>query len=218
MPAFQRAVELGYRYLETDVHVTADGVVVAFHDDDLTAPAAGAGQISELPWRECRRPASTAASRSRAGGPARGVARRPHQHRLQGATGRRPAGRRVTPPAPSTGSASARSSDRTTRRLRERLGRGCARAPDGSHRAAAALRLRRTLFDAARSPSKGARPGRYQALRRRAHRRGLDVHVWTIDDPAEMHRLLDLGVDGIMTDRPAVLRDVLQRRRQWIER
>ena len=49
----------------------------------------------------------------------------------------------------------------------------------------------------------------------RAHRRGLAVHVWTIDDPAEMRRLLDLGVDGIMTDRPAVLRDVLAERGQW---
>ena len=39
--------------------------------------------------------------------------------------------------------------------------------------------------------------------------------MWTIDEPAEMDRLLDLGVDGIMTDRPAVLRDVLVRRAQW---
>jgi glycerophosphoryl diester phosphodiesterase len=39
--------------------------------------------------------------------------------------------------------------------------------------------------------------------------------VWTIDAAAEMHRLLDLDVDGIMTDRPAVLKDVLQQRGRW---
>jgi glycerophosphoryl diester phosphodiesterase len=43
----------------------------------------------------------------------------------------------------------------------------------------------------------------------RAHAAGLAVHVWTIDDPDEMRRLLALDVDGIMTDRPSVLADVL---------
>ena len=52
VPAFAAAVALGYRYLETDVHVTVDGVLVAFHDDDLTRTCGVAGRISELPWSE----------------------------------------------------------------------------------------------------------------------------------------------------------------------
>ena len=47
------------------------------------------------------------------------------------------------------------------------------------------------------------------------HRAGVAVHVWTVDEPHEMERLLDLGVDGIMTDRPSSLKEVLERRGQW---
>jgi glycerophosphoryl diester phosphodiesterase len=48
-----------------------------------------------------------------------------------------------------------------------------------------------------------------------AHQVGLEVHVWTVDEELTMARLLDLGVDGIMTDRPSVLKDLLVRRNAW---
>jgi glycerophosphoryl diester phosphodiesterase len=63
------------------------------------------------------------------------------------------------------------------------------------------------------------RHGRVRVVDRRfvaaAHRAALQVHVWTIDDPVTMNHLLDLGVDGIMTDRIEVLRDVYAARGVW---
>jgi glycerophosphoryl diester phosphodiesterase len=50
---------------------------------------------------------------------------------------------------------------------------------------------------------------------RRAAKAGIAVHVWTIDEADEMRRLLDMGVDGIMTDHPTVLKDVLAARGEW---
>jgi glycerophosphoryl diester phosphodiesterase len=53
-------------------------------------------------------------------------------------------------------------------------------------------------------------------LVRAAHRMGVKVHVWTLNDEADITRALDLGVDGVITDRPAVLRDVLISRGKWV--
>jgi glycerophosphoryl diester phosphodiesterase len=78
------------------------------------------------------------------------------------------------------------------------------------HRATAA-RLRRSAVRCTQIPIRVAT----EAYVRRAHAAGLQVHVWTINDREIMASLLDLGVDGIMTDEAEALRDVLAARGQW---
>ena len=79
-------------------------------------------------------------------------------------------------------------------------------------------RFERYPFDALQVPATHAGlPVVTEAFVAAAHRRSIRVHVWTVDEAAEMDRLLDLGVDGIMTDQPAVLREVFERRGLWTE-
>ena len=64
------------------------------------------------------------------------------------------------------------------------------------------------------SPPDGAATPPERVIRR-AHELGIRVIVWTVDDPAAMRALLDMGVDGIITDRPDLLREVLISRGEW---
>lgn len=218
MEAFEYAVGLGYRYVETDVQVTADGVLVAFHDDDLARTCGRPGRISELSWAEV----STARVDGRAPIPL-----------LDDLLGTWPELRvnidcKSDAAAPPLADALRRTaaiervligafSDRRLRRLRSELGPRLATAAGPA--AVAALKLTPVGRHRANAAQVPVRQGRITVTDRRfverAHARGIHVHVWTVDDPAEMERLLDLGVDGIMTDRPAALREVLERRGQW---
>ena len=225
MPAFEGAVALGYRYLETDVHVTADGVLVAFHDDALDRVTDRTGRICDLPCSEVRQ--------------ARVDGREPIPL-LDDLLAAWPDVRvNIDPKADSAVAALAdvlvrtRSidrvclgafSDRRLARLRARLGpRLCTSlGPVGVARlrgAVAGLPVGHLRAPCAQVP---VRAGRVTLVDERfvavAHSLGVQVHVWTVDDPTEMHRLLDLGVDGIMTDQPAVLRDVLEARGAWVPR
>lgn len=218
LPAFEHAVRLGYRYVETDVQVTSDGVLVAFHDDDLRRTCGRAGRISEMPWRE------VSAAR------VHGVAPIPLLEDLLGTW----PDLRVNIDCKSDHAEEALAAclrrcvahdrvavgafdDRRLARLRARVGAGLCTSlgPIG----VAALRLALPHRPPAHAAQVPVRSGPVPVVDRRfverAHRRGLHVHVWTVDDPDEMRRLLDLGVDGIMTDRPAVLRSVLESRGQW---
>lgn len=228
--AFRSAVELGVDLLETDVHVTADGVLVSFHDDELDRVTDSVGKIAELPYEAVA------------------------EARLEG--GRRiPTLEQLLEEFPDTRlNIDVKSdaavipfteavrrhgilerigvgafSDRRIRRLRSLLGPRLAtvaspretsiliagariRSGDGpqtsTHRHSAA-------FDAVQVP---VSQGPLRIITRRfvnhVHDQGLLVHAWTINESPEMERLLDLGVDGIITDRPKLLDDILRARGQ----
>jgi glycerophosphoryl diester phosphodiesterase len=218
MEAFEYAVGLGYRYLETDVQVTADGVLAAFHDNDLRRTTGRVGKISELPWSEV----STALVDGKAPIPL-----------LEDLLGAWPEVR-INIDCKSDAAVDAlvatlrrtnalsrvcvgAFSDSRLRRLRSVVGSDLCTSLGPLE--VALLRfglLRHYRALAAQVPVKqGPLTIVDQRFVDRAHRAGLHVHVWTIDDAAEMARLLDLGVDGIMTDCPVVLRQVLQSRGVW---
>ena len=228
MPAFQACVDLGYRYLETDVRVTADGVLVAFHDPTLERVTDRTGRVEHLPWSEV--------GTARIGGREpiigledllgawpdvrfnldikaagvlapllRTVRRLDCADRIclgSFSDARIAAARRLFGPAVCTslgprGVAALRLSSYSPRAAGlVRIQAGCAQVP---------LQLGgRALVD--------------ERFIDAAHARGLQVHVWTVDDPDDCTAMLDLGVDGVMTDRPAMLRDLLEKRGQWAPR
>jgi glycerophosphoryl diester phosphodiesterase len=76
---------------------------------------------------------------------------------------------------------------------------------------AMAARLARSGAQCAQVPMRIATRG----FIRRAHELGLQVHVWTVNTRAGIERVLDLGVDGVMTDEVDLLRDILTERGQW---
>jgi glycerophosphoryl diester phosphodiesterase len=221
MPAFEHAVGLGYRYLETDVHATVDGVLLAFHDGVLDRVTDRRGAIAKLPYEFVRH-----ARVGDAGIPLMEelLTAWPHvrvnidlKHEAAVAPLVEVIDRTNTHDRVCVASFSGKRLDRF-RRLS--AGRVCtAIGPlDIARLRCAGYGLPAGSF-AGGCAQVPVRQGPVLILDRRfvdiAHRNGLPVHVWTIDDASVMERLLDLGVDGIMTDRPSVLKEVLVRRGQW---
>jgi glycerophosphoryl diester phosphodiesterase len=234
LEAFEIAGTLGYEYLETDAHLTRDGVLVAFHDERLDRVTDRTGAIAELGIAEVEA-ADAGYAFSPDGGrtfPFRGCGIR--VPRLEEILVRWPDSRVNIDPksdacvGPLTalvdrlgawGRVCVGSfSDRRLRRFRA-LGRGRACTSMGPQavalaRFAATIGLMPRLgADCIQVPiSRGPLRIVTERFVEAAHRAGLSVYVWTINDEATINELLDLGVDGIMSDRLHLLRDVFTRR------
>ena len=221
LAAFEGAVQQGFGYLETDVHCTRDGQVLAFHDDRLDRVTDQRGVIAQMDY--------AAVQAARVGG-------REPIPRLDDLLEAFPEVRFNIDPK----------SDTVVEPLVAllRSANAQARVCIGSFSGRRLSRVRTMLpgvctsmgpleTTRARVGSLGLPVGRFKAVCaqvpvwwngikvidarfiRSMNRQGLQTHVWTVNEPAEMNRLLDLGVDGLMTDRPRLLKAVLIERGQW---
>jgi glycerophosphoryl diester phosphodiesterase len=238
LEAFRLAVESGAGGLELDVHLTRDGHVVVIHDSTLDRTTDGTGPVAEMTLDELRDPDAGHNFSPDDGDtlPYRGLglhiptlaevlrefpgvavnidikADRPgieaavlNVLREAGAEGR------------VLVVSSRRSAVRRFRRMTEgRISTGASRWETGVFYGLSNLRLEQLLrpaYDALQVP---VRHRGIPLVTRRfveaAHATGVRVDAWTINEPGEMRRLLDLGVDVIMTDRPGTLADVIGQR------
>jgi glycerophosphoryl diester phosphodiesterase len=223
LAAFSHAYALGYRYLETDVRTTSDGVVYAVHDDRLHRLTGRADAVAALTSESLdlqRLDQREAFARLEAIYAAFPDARLNIDVKSDDAVEATCELVRTLGVADRTCLSSF--SHRRLSRIRALLPEV---ATSASSREVAGLKfLPPPLLRLVGRPRGSCvqvptRRGPITVVTprfvRRAHRLGLQVHVWTIDTAEEMHHLLDLGVDGIITDRTDVLKDVLVARGTW---
>lgn len=222
--AFDDAFTLGYRYVETDVHSTSDGKLVAFHDNDLQRTCGKPWRIEEIDW------STLTTARIDGTDPIplledlltswpdlrinidckTDAAMQPLIDTIR----RTKCIDRIC-----VGSFS----DKRLRHIRSEFGSDLCTSMGPQEVVRLVLSSNTPLPI---SPSRHAlmaqvpvRQGPIPVVTRRtiarAHQLGLQVHVWTIDDPLEIGRLLDLGVDGIMSDDTRALKDVYTARNLW---
>ncbi len=230
MTAFGNAVAMGYTHLETDVHVTRDGMLVAFHDVRLDRVSDRTGLIRDLTWAQVSEATlgdsehvplltdvldawpginlNVDLKAARTGAPLWALIEERGLHDTM-----------------CVGSFSQRRMSEFRRLARGRVATSA--APPGVALARYAPRLLTRVLhspaDVLQVPASIALRGRELTVVTRrlvetVHEHGKQVHVWTIDDASEMNRLLDLGVDGLVSDRIDVLKRVLLDRGAWTGR
>jgi len=227
MAAFHEAAKLGFRYIETDVRATRDGVAVILHDRRLGPESGMPGPIDRLSWRDARE------ANLGVGEPIPAL-----EDLLSALPDIRinidiKAASAIEPTVDVIERLNAHNrvlitsfSDRRRRRALRLLSRRVATsAGSGAFLALLTTRApgsrayaRRLLHDSdcVQLPARlGGLPVITPGLVRAVHASGRQVHAWTVDDPDRMHALFDIDVDGIITDRADLLREVLVARGEW---
>ena len=234
MTAFGGAYDLGFRWFETDLHLTADRVVVCFHDDTLDRTTDGSGPVWDRTLAELSALDAGFRHQSDEGAPfrGRGIAI--------------PTLEEVATVFPDTSIVVDLKQDGlveplvalieradlwdrlivgsfSDRRLREFRAATSERVATSTGPVAAARALVGAVRGKAPLLADAVQLPRYQfglpVIFARSVKGflagGYDVHVWTVNDPSEMTLLLVWGVNGLITDRPDLLKDVLIQRGQW---
>ena len=239
LEAFRLAARSGAGGLELDVHMTSDGSIVVIHDDSADRTTEGTGLVRRMTLQELQ--SLDAGYRFTPDGgtnyPYRGqgvrvpelgeVLREFHGHKVNIDIKEEQPGVEVALLETIKGAGAGNrvlvvsEMPAVVRRVRELSGNGistgASRQEIGDFYRLSRLRLEflvRPPYDALQVPVEyGGREVVTPRFLKAAHDRGVRVDVWTIDEPGEMRRLLDLGVDVIMTNRPEVLEGVLGERR-----
>ncbi len=234
--AFRESARLGVDMLDTDMHATRDGVLVLSHDDSVDRLTDGHGRIRDLTFAQLGRlDAGYRFTQDGVTFPYRGRGLRvPSLDEALAAFPNIPWTIEIKQDAPSVAApfcASLRRhgvtrrvivasfSDRAMRDFRAACPEVATSMTERELRPLVLLGkvglggLARAPGRAAQvPPSSGPLTVVTRGFVRALHARGVAVHVWTINDPAEMRRLLDLGVDGLDTDRPDLMKAVLTER------
>lgn len=228
--AFQGAVDLGYRYIETDIQLTADGVVVVFHDDNLDRVTNGTGRIRDWRWEDVSR-----LDAAWSFGPDDGYPLRDSGHRIS----RLDDVLATFPAVRFNIDLKCAGAEWAVADVVRRLRREDGVLVGGYHDGRTARFRRITKGEVATSAGRRTVVRMWAASRRgrsierpevayqvpydytprldqkfvdAAHEAGAQVHAWTVNEAEDMTQLLDMGVDGIVTDRPDILNDVLAER------
>lgn len=215
--AFKAAADIGYRYLETDVQLTSDGRLVAFHDSNLLRTCGVDREISSMTASEL--------SRVRIDGLEpipfledlfEEVPRAMFNVDAKSDESVAPLVDFLRRTASLDRVCIGSFSHRRLQRIRGVLGTDvCTSASPRevvSWMIGAPLRGPSCIqIPLSQSGLKIVTEGRVE----RSHRSGIPIHVWTIDDPAVMQSLIDLGVHGIMTDEAHILKQVAEANSIW---